>query len=442
MPFPSRSNALASIQHMPNEILCDIFLVLASPPNSDGADADSKNARDRYRWTVIMHVCRQWRNVARNYAMLLRQVNSACPEWAVFCMENSGTASIEATIASKDWHVRRKQSEQFCRRIIHHLPRVKHLTCHFEDEGPFTLFLSLKRPAPRLTTLCMSSTARFYISLPSTLFQSLTPALRSLTLESVYTAWDSPLLQGLSYLTIKNIPAHRRPTTTQLLAILSRCPQLESLHLDGAGPVDSHPQPDDIIVTLPHLRQFLLVITSEPLLALVNAIRIDAVKHLNIKFANVYCEATHTLVTQLFQKLPALSALTVEETLDTEDVVSSPVPSLLPSIWHALVPPRSNSKQDSLPCPRLSTLELINPMVPKTRRDVLESLQDILWRRAEGGARMQTLVIRDHTSLAATERAVLESVVDIVTWVQSSDVLAMKKETPVSSLHGVDMDQQ
>ncbi|KAJ7465170.1 hypothetical protein FB451DRAFT_1262847 [Mycena latifolia] len=81
------------------------------------------------------------------------------------------------------------------------------------------------------------------------------PSLTYLTLNSVPIAWSRSVLENLTTFDIRWLPVSLSPNLPRFREILRKCPRLEKLSLDGAGPQFEEPGTDDLPpVQLPHLR--------------------------------------------------------------------------------------------------------------------------------------------------------------------------------------------
>ncbi|KAJ7465175.1 hypothetical protein FB451DRAFT_1262857 [Mycena latifolia] len=80
------------------------------------------------------------------------------------------------------------------------------------------------------------------------------PALTYLALNSVPIDWSRSVLENLTTFDIRCLPPALSPDLPRFREILRKCPRLEKLSLDGAGPQFEEPGTDDLPpVQLPHL---------------------------------------------------------------------------------------------------------------------------------------------------------------------------------------------
>lgn len=113
------------------------------------------------------------------------------------------------------------------------------------------------------------------------LFSGQAPRLESLTLHGVSIPWESPILSGLLYLVLTNV-AYPWPSATQILRMLSKCPQLKYLEFrtdDFGDPAYDVPSQDPVF--LPNLAIVILYnLPRELLCPIAERIRAPKCSHL------------------------------------------------------------------------------------------------------------------------------------------------------------------
>lgn len=68
-----------------------------------------------------------------------------------------------------------------------------------------------------------------------------TPSLTFLAVNGLVVDWNRTILSGLTTLDIRRMPLDVAPTATQFTTMLSSCPNLQKLVLDGCGPQPAYP---------------------------------------------------------------------------------------------------------------------------------------------------------------------------------------------------------
>ncbi|TFY73441.1 hypothetical protein EWM64_g10571 [Hericium alpestre] len=252
----TQRNALLPISRLPPEVLSQIFQYIAV--------VEQSYPRTRYfppflgssgtlGWIKITHVCRQWRDVALADSRLWAKTVCALPSATPEMLQRSGTAPI--TI-NHDFSYYRNKSRilKSVQLALTHIARTKEIRISANKRILTNIVDSLQdNPAPILETLelCLSADARtgfFYesVHLPARICSS-TPRLRNLILDNCSIPWDSPLLRNLTHLEVRLLtfcmPEVLLPTIPQLITILSRCPDLQTLVLSDALPELATPPP-------------------------------------------------------------------------------------------------------------------------------------------------------------------------------------------------------
>jgi hypothetical protein len=102
------------------------------------------------------------------------------------------------------------------------------------------------------------------------LFGGCTPCLRDVQ-TSRWMDWTLPLLSGLTFLKVTNVPPNYRATLPQLYEILGGMPHLQLLHLEECLPLDTNVSPT-IPISLDRLGKFHLSDHSENVVQLAECI--------------------------------------------------------------------------------------------------------------------------------------------------------------------------
>ncbi|KAI0259235.1 hypothetical protein BC834DRAFT_1045439 [Gloeopeniophorella convolvens] len=240
--------------HFPPEVLRRIFLISAIEVNpfplnvdetlgdTDGWEDDHDHARD-LRWITLTHVCRGWREAALAYPRLW-----ATPAfglgltWVEEMLRRSKNAPLvlDLSQAPRAFPVAQFLSEHVSR------TRVLILTVDWADSS--NEWMSL--PAPNLERFIVAYPAKETPDhrLPTHPFANHAPNLKSIRVNGFTNFfWDSPILDGISHLTIGPSPNSKSrdngsmwyknsSSYEQLLSALPRMSKLELLELNYSIP--------------------------------------------------------------------------------------------------------------------------------------------------------------------------------------------------------------
>ncbi|TFY58312.1 hypothetical protein EVG20_g8201 [Dentipellis fragilis] len=253
----ARINALSTLSRLPSEVLVVIFRCLAATQKT----ANPFRPRTTFRngksgttpriltlgWILVMHICRQWRQVAIDNALLWTQVIFALgSDWAERMLERSKMVPL----VIREWNSATALYLDVLELLRHHLPHIRTLElCRpsyiLEEVLPFlnqnapmmhTLQLGTKNPAKNITIVVT----------PDDFLNQHASNLRKLVLEDVLIPWTSPLFNNLEHLEVK-LTAHededwfdetasqREPTLPEFLDALEAMPGLKTLSLFGAA---------------------------------------------------------------------------------------------------------------------------------------------------------------------------------------------------------------
>ena len=245
-----RSNTLAPISSLPNEIIAAIFLLLRSP-GTVGQPGIHLVLR-------VAHVCHLWREIALSHPLLWSHIDFTTVSTAgvteILARAKMAPLYLEAKVPLYHWDDGRFLALQ--KGLQTHISRIHHLRISAEHFRLRTILESLISPAPTLEHLSLSvekfpSRRTYQASVPDTLFDGITPRMSSLHLYNCNISWKSPLLKGLENLTLS---VSTRPSLTDWLDALDEMPQLKRLVLDTASPITPRlPFDRRRTVTLPFL---------------------------------------------------------------------------------------------------------------------------------------------------------------------------------------------
>ncbi|KAG1808678.1 uncharacterized protein BJ212DRAFT_1382548 [Suillus subaureus] len=258
----TRRNSLSPVSSIPPEILGAIFdhhvqrTQLLHAPDAPAV----------LSWLNIGHVCRHW-----------REVTLGTPElWATPFLV-SLQATEEMLLRSKMVPLKLRTGRRYridcVQKTLTHIERLQEVSLPFFSHafGSGTTHHCIAEfldklsscSAPKLQSLFFEvefkQTPR--ITIPTS-FPA--PNLRSLQIKHCDLSWVSPVLTGLTVLTIKKLSPECLPTLEELISALRRMPALHTLELEDALPTlplqtTSLPRtPRAMNVRLPHLKQLCL----------------------------------------------------------------------------------------------------------------------------------------------------------------------------------------
>ncbi|TFY52199.1 hypothetical protein EVG20_g10658 [Dentipellis fragilis] len=252
----ARINALGPLSRLPSEILVVIFRCLAGiqttatfRPRTTVLNCKSGTTPRilTLGWILVTHVCRQWRQVAIDHALLWTHISFALgSDWAERMLERSKMVPLVV----REWNSATALYPDVLELLRHHLPHIHTFElCRpsdiLEEVLPFlnqnapmmhTLQLGTKNPAKNISIVVT----------PDDFLNQHAPSLRKLVLEDVLIPWTSPLFNNLEYLAVKltayededrfdETASHWEPTLPGFLDVLEAMPGLKTLSLIGAA---------------------------------------------------------------------------------------------------------------------------------------------------------------------------------------------------------------
>ena len=245
-----RSNTLAPISSLPNEIIAAIFILLRS--------LGTVGQPGVHLVLRVANVCHLWREIALSHPLLWSHIDfttvSTAGATEMLARAKMAPLYLEAKVPFYQWDDARFFTLQ--KELQTHISHIRHLEISAEYFRLRTILEGLISPAPTLEHLSLSiakcpGRRPFQVSVPDALFDGITPRLSSLHLYNCNISWKSPLLKGLENLTLS---VSTRPSLTDWLDALEEMPQLKRLVLDTASPITPR-LPFDIrrTVSLPFL---------------------------------------------------------------------------------------------------------------------------------------------------------------------------------------------
>ena len=225
-------NTFSPISRLPTEVLCHIFYFTQE--------------QQRYfvlSWIKVTYVSRQWRTVALNSPNLWTNLPFGYGHWISVMLERSKKANLTAEL---DLSNRTSNTIKYLESAFHHVDRFKVLSLENGDSSLLRDLVSkLPKSAPRLHSLVISVyRSNFFerdsdtCDLPEAMLCE-TENLHYVELRGCNPSWNSHLFSSLSHLKIDWVSRAARPTTKQFSEMLKRMPNLESLELRNAIPVEN-----------------------------------------------------------------------------------------------------------------------------------------------------------------------------------------------------------
>ncbi|KAG8958494.1 hypothetical protein FRC03_009093 [Tulasnella sp. 419] len=161
--------------------------------------------------------------------------------------------------------------------------------------------------APLLETFVMTTFVTPSFTHPVNLFQGHAPRLHHLEIPTLPISWSSPILSGLTFLSILAFDGSAIPTGPQFHSVLSACPELEEIHIIGreADCQAPHFEPFKYNVSLPKLR-LLRLLELHPLLtkSILSSIKGTPITLIDISFPNILVREATECLRKAFVDLP------------------------------------------------------------------------------------------------------------------------------------------
>ncbi|KAG6910746.1 hypothetical protein DXG01_008278 [Tephrocybe rancida] len=255
--YHQRLNALSFTCRLPPEILATIFGQLVE---SAHYDVHHKYHHGEYlthkvpnlNWIPqVSHVCSHWREVALSAPYLWSRIPIDDPSWATEMLQRSKAVPLRISYRGPLYgkHGSDVESAHMILETVlcSQMARVKTLTLELPHvgfgektmaRGRFAKLLSmLKQPAPMLERLQIRSPfAAANMPESNSLPDGMAAGCQRLThldLDGCSVAWEASAFRHLKVLSITSLPVISRPSVTQLVALLSQTPLLESLSIDN-----------------------------------------------------------------------------------------------------------------------------------------------------------------------------------------------------------------
>src|SRR5258707_1548827 len=193
---------ILSINDVPNDLLCDIFLMCL--------ECDASHVEIRKRLISICLACKRWHGLAYSYPLLWTRVIDFEKDNAKYIAEllrRSGSAPLEIGMDSAN-----KQSVKVLQTIFEHRSRIKNMNLSIRY-APWKFICQnfLDHPAPNLEFLNLVTSCPFPdCSFSGTLFADHAPRLTQFHMQRSLTDFSSPVLHHLTTLSVSDITAPGR----------------------------------------------------------------------------------------------------------------------------------------------------------------------------------------------------------------------------------------
>lgn len=316
-------NSLVAVNQLPSELLSQIFLVWVTL---------WRNLRRMRRseaipsWTVILHVCHLWRQIARTSPLLWTTFaisDNSQPDVVEAMLHHSMQAPLHVTMTSIQSPPRSNSDP--IQRVLDHLPRIRSLSYFTTAPGTYVL----GKTAPILQSFTYNHVTIFNNTLEEeTPFDSVDmPSLSRLELRhgpSRCMPWSSPLLKAhLTHLSLTSQDSTSRSLSTtmsDILHTLRTMPLLKRLDLRHVLPFPAGQLPAlPSAVRLPRLRTLDLMGHASSIACLLRNVVYPPTVHLRVDCIDPIREVIHHLRPVLESKAnraaaPQLSCVFSEET--------------------------------------------------------------------------------------------------------------------------------
>ncbi|TDL27646.1 hypothetical protein BD410DRAFT_825241 [Rickenella mellea] len=217
-------NTLSDLSRLPPEVLAVVFNGLRH------------FIRDLY---TVTQVCRHWRQIAFDFPRLWSNINLAHIKEAREFIIRSKSAPLVLDIPNRLWTSNRSLlTNDVVDLLVQHASRICDLRSlsAFDKKSPLIPLFLTHMPRLRNLTMCNPSAS----SASPTLFPfptlQMCPNIKTLVLSGYSTRWNPENIHSLQELYVESLDTHETPSTSELLSILSACPQLQQLTFRQAGP--------------------------------------------------------------------------------------------------------------------------------------------------------------------------------------------------------------
>ncbi|RDB28915.1 hypothetical protein Hypma_015818 [Hypsizygus marmoreus] len=245
-----RFSRIFRVNDLPNEIIANIFRYVAwsAPDLKSGV-----NWRLWLTWT-----CKQWRRITLDDPTLWSAIwfrDQPPFDRSLAWFDRAGSAPLDLRISDHPGHkFTDKVMEPLMQRLLTKISSIRMLIVIVEDWEPVLVVLDKLRAAGKagvhiaMERFELHRTGSPYVQIgagyqpksfrePMSLFGGVhAPCLKYFSINGVHIDWQHSVLTNLTTIDIRRIPLELAPGILQFRTILSSCPRLRKLCLDGAGP--------------------------------------------------------------------------------------------------------------------------------------------------------------------------------------------------------------
>ena len=298
------------VSRLPTETLCDIFAQVAvRPPVQIRDPSDLKDI------ISVTHVCKLWRNIAVNTPSLWTQIDNLNPRVTEVFVERSKDALLELDISLTG------PFQPTINRFIPLISRAVVLDIRVrcgDTVGLRTVEMILRNApaAPHMKSICLVGADWDHIPLPAMAFRGHSPALRNVQIRGFTVPFNSQIYRGLRRLEVALTTGAPQMSMSELLEILSQCPDLESVDLSNAGPTKEEHENSLLAdtISLPNLTS--VSITNATSLAC-----FQLFDHIDVPNLSDLCLVCSDSVSDLVSLVPKRIRQSIRQRLSVPDIV-------------------------------------------------------------------------------------------------------------------------
>lgn len=236
-------NALLPVARIPVEVLSTIFRYLLDHNFDQDPDRGMFSVPKTKDVRAASQVCRHWRAVALNCALLWRwpEVLAVRPEYTKLMLIRSKKTTIffRTKLYNSNKHV-----VDACRLVLGQVDRLGEIHVSGSNSAISLILNFVPGAAPRLRSLIVQNSgwkaAADILMLSQSFLQGGAPALERLELQKCMIPWDAPLLTScpnLQSMMLDGLETNRA-MLSQFLGTLATMPHLTVLHMENVVPVN------------------------------------------------------------------------------------------------------------------------------------------------------------------------------------------------------------
>ncbi|TFK59678.1 hypothetical protein BDN72DRAFT_965973 [Pluteus cervinus] len=268
----SKRNSLVPISSLQPELLLSIFFALQS--------RYIVGPEKYYRWMVVTHVSRSWRNLALDTSSLWSGIVQAKKSQQVFAevsFQRSGSSDLDIFFGGCGLDKSLPNLKLFLSNVTDNLPRIRSLKIQFwSGVKAHNLIACLAQPLPLLNSLTLSTSPEVGADYMNTAGSVIAPNLHSLSLFNIQLHLPWSVYSGIIHLELKNGDDDRVAfTLSSLVMILKHTTKLRTLKLDWYHPSRTGGEHVDGPIYLPTLSNLTLyALKRNDLVGILSAIEI------------------------------------------------------------------------------------------------------------------------------------------------------------------------